>query len=214
MGKIASKLMRPIKNFNVENRAQRVLQSEKPRPAPRHPSTIAALEREAKEHPDYLKEQKIKHEKLNEFLKQIRVESTGVNTEIRAKTDRSLPENRSKAEPSEYGFPDPDRIPEGKASLRQALGFISQHYMDPTTHTAQVIAEQYKLDVGQVTNVLLHFQILHMHIPKEMLKKNPKLLQALQARPVQQKKLTDFAASTEPARIGHGNLDVDAPKKH
>lgn len=44
MGKVASKAVRPVKNFNIENRAQKVLESEKPRPAPRHPSTAAVFE--------------------------------------------------------------------------------------------------------------------------------------------------------------------------
>lgn len=45
MGGLMSKAVKPIKNFNIENRAERVLQSDKPRPSPRHPSTAAAYEK-------------------------------------------------------------------------------------------------------------------------------------------------------------------------
>lgn len=48
MGKVISKATRPIRNFNIENRVQKVIQTEKPRPAPRHPTTVAAYESHAK----------------------------------------------------------------------------------------------------------------------------------------------------------------------
>jgi len=45
MGKIFSAYVkRPIKNWNVENRAHRFLEKEEKRPPPRHPSTAAAFE--------------------------------------------------------------------------------------------------------------------------------------------------------------------------
>ena len=40
MGKVFSSFVkRPIRNWNVENRAQRVISQDKPQPAPRHKST-------------------------------------------------------------------------------------------------------------------------------------------------------------------------------
>ncbi|KAK7491521.1 hypothetical protein BaRGS_00017160 [Batillaria attramentaria] len=190
MGKVFSKAVRPVKNFNVENRAQRVLKSEKPRPAPRHPSTAAAFDNLAQEHPEIVDEQKKKHRKLDEYLKNIRVDSTGENPEIVAKSARHMPENRSKNTPSDYGFMEPDIIPDGRASLRQALDFISQHHLNPQEYPADKIASQYKLSVSEVQNILQHFQTLHMHIPKEMLQKNPKLLSSLDSDPVQRQSVS------------------------
>jgi hypothetical protein len=34
------------------------------------------------EHPEYLEEQKMKHDKLDSFLKQVRVDSAGFNPEV------------------------------------------------------------------------------------------------------------------------------------
>jgi len=45
MGKIFSAYVkRPIKNWNIENRAQRYIENSEKQPAPRHPSTAAAIE--------------------------------------------------------------------------------------------------------------------------------------------------------------------------
>lgn len=45
MGKVFSAYVkRPIKNWNVENRAQRFIEKAEKLPAPRHPSTAAAFE--------------------------------------------------------------------------------------------------------------------------------------------------------------------------
>lgn len=39
MGKVYSILTRPIRTFNIENRAARIISREKPIPAPQYPST-------------------------------------------------------------------------------------------------------------------------------------------------------------------------------
>lgn len=39
MGKIYSTLIRPIRTFNIENRAAKIISREKPIPAPQYPST-------------------------------------------------------------------------------------------------------------------------------------------------------------------------------
>jgi len=45
MGKIFSTYVkRPMMNWNIENRAQRYIEKEEKRIAPRHPSTAAAFE--------------------------------------------------------------------------------------------------------------------------------------------------------------------------
>lgn len=103
----------------------------------------------------------------------------GLYEQIKAKSVRSLPEDRRKVIPAEYGMPDPDNIPEGRASLRQALEFISQHHLDPKQNSALKIATDYKLDATKVQHVLKYFQMLRLHVPKEMLDKNPSLLSSL-----------------------------------
>lgn len=200
-----------MKNFNVENRAQKVLQSEAPRPAPRHPSTAAAFDNLTQEHPEYLDEQKKKHKKLDEYLKNVRVNSKGQNPEIVTKSDRHLPENRRRTLLSDYGFTEPEVIPEGRASLRQALNFIAQHHLSPKDNSADTIAEQYKLNTTHVQNILKYFQTFHMHIPKEMLAKNPKLLDSMQANPAHSQSIEGMQ---NVMKLGAGLNTVAGQKKN
>lgn len=45
MGALVTKALRPIKTFNIENRAHREIGKAKPTPAPRYPENIADLQR-------------------------------------------------------------------------------------------------------------------------------------------------------------------------
>lgn len=81
---------------------------------------------------------------------------------------RSLPLSREKLEDSEFGYLIPDVIPEGRVSLKQVFEFIGKHQNDPTGYTAQMIADEYKLELNQVQDVLRHFQAFHMYVPKKI----------------------------------------------
>lgn len=48
MGKVLSIVPRQLKQFNIENRAHKVISKDKPTPAPKYPTTIEELERIAK----------------------------------------------------------------------------------------------------------------------------------------------------------------------
>ena len=136
--------------------------------------------------------------------------------QIKAKPGRLLPEDRRKTAPAEYGFPDPERIPEGRASLRQVLEFISKHHLEPKQNTAETIATDYKLDATQVQHVLKHFQVLHMHIPSEMLNKNPKLLSSLDSRPTHRQSLDgmdDVVKLSQGAKTVDDSASGPQPKK-
>ena len=78
---------------------------------------------------------------------------------------RPLPENRSTAEDPEFGYLEPVRIPEGKCSMRQALEFITNHQADKIQFSAANIADQYKLEKGNVQKVLKYFHMLDVQIP-------------------------------------------------
>lgn len=54
--------------------------------------------------------------------------------------------NRHQVQDFEYGLMEPEVIPEGKITLRQALKFITDHQEDPRTNSADTIANSYKLD--------------------------------------------------------------------
>ena len=45
MGKVLSVVVSKVQRFNVENRAQRIISQDKPKPAPKYESNIKDLER-------------------------------------------------------------------------------------------------------------------------------------------------------------------------
>lgn len=68
----------------------------------------------------------------------------------------------------EYGFqePDPSKVSKGKCTLRQAVQFISDHQEKPGEWTAEKIASEFKLKQESVNDILEHFRMFSVHIPK------------------------------------------------
>lgn len=58
---------------------------------------------------------------------------------------KNLPSDRKTVDDFEYGYKEPERVPKGKCSLRQAMDFLSSHHEDPKEWTAKKIANQYEL---------------------------------------------------------------------
>lgn len=54
----------------------------------------------------------------------------------------------------------------GKCTLRQAVKFISDHQQNPSEWTAERIANDFKLQHQTVEQILLHFRMFEIHIPK------------------------------------------------
>ncbi|KAJ4433538.1 hypothetical protein ANN_15847 [Periplaneta americana] len=75
MGKVLSVMQRKANRFNVENRAHKVISMEKPKPAPRYPSTEQELETLKADYPQFLEQQYKKDSKLDDRLKQVFVRS-------------------------------------------------------------------------------------------------------------------------------------------
>lgn len=72
----------------------------------------------------------------------------GSEIDSRYNPNRPLPKDNYCREEFEYGFYEPDvnEVPEGKVTLRQAVTFIDKYMKDPTNYTADVIANEYKID--------------------------------------------------------------------
>ncbi|XP_041353958.1 NADH dehydrogenase [ubiquinone] 1 alpha subcomplex assembly factor 4-like [Gigantopelta aegis] len=180
MGRVWSKLTRPVKNINVESRAHKVI-DEIPTRAPNYPSTEKVLDKFINEHPELLDKQKQKDEGLLTNLKHIRIESFGPPPEIKS-LKRPLPTITTTQKEPEYGFFEPRRIPVGKTSIRLALNFLADHQAAPKTYSAAVIATEHKLDIRQVEQVIKYFHTFHIHMPLELKKKHPKLLDLLETK--------------------------------
>lgn len=178
MGALVAKALRPVKAFNIENRAHRVISKEKPTPAPRYPGNIEDLKRTLEADPNIDEKLDKKDPALDDRLKDVYVTSYGrseddVTRELRKKQSevRPLPQDRKLVEDFEFGFREPEKIKYGRASLRQVVTFISAHQIDSKEASPDKIAFEYKLKLEDVESILKYFKTFEIYIPET--KKTP-----------------------------------------
>lgn len=189
MGALVTKALRPIKSFNIENRAHRVISKDKPTPAPMYPQNIQDLKRTLEADPDIDSKLNKKDEGLDKRLKDVYVTSHGrpeddVTREMKAgnRSNRPLPKDRRMPEEYDFGFKEPERVTYGRTTLRDAINFIAAHQANPNEVTASKIALEYKLKEEDVEHVLKYFKTYEVYIPET--KKSP----AIFAGPAQMRK--------------------------
>lgn len=172
MGAFVTKALRPLKSFNIENRAHRVISKEKPIPAPRYQQAIDDMRRAMDEDPKIDEKLNIKDAELDKMLKDVYVTSEGkpeedLTREIQQKNpNRPLPMYRMQPEDYEYGFKEPDKINYGRVTLRKALEFLTAYQSNPKEVTAEKIAEEYKLKLDDVNNIVKYFKTFEIFIPE------------------------------------------------
>jgi NADH dehydrogenase [ubiquinone] 1 alpha subcomplex assembly factor 4 len=173
-------LVRPAQRYNVENRAMKLLdkieKSEKPVvTAPKHPPTEKYLMELIQKHPEIMENVKKPAKEIIEGVKQIKIKTTVVPYEYNVREEsnesksmaRQLPERRQKLFLAEMGVKDPDRVPVGKVSLREAVQLIKAHGSEPENYTAEKIAKVHDLQLHDVENVLDHFKPYFYYYPTE-----------------------------------------------
>ncbi|CAL8074278.1 unnamed protein product [Orchesella dallaii] len=171
-------LFRPVKNYNVEERAMKVISKDKPIAAPPHPSMKKIMD-EIMSDPSKLKTSR-SDPRLLQNLSQVYITSAGVNPEATTEKNR-LPFNRTPPEESMFGHEEPKSILPGKASLRQVLEFVANHANDRETYTAEKISKDYKLDIIDTINILQHYKTLQVFSARrDKPQKPPHLLRRLQ----------------------------------
>ncbi|XP_072948106.1 NADH dehydrogenase [ubiquinone] 1 alpha subcomplex assembly factor 4 [Epargyreus clarus] len=171
MGALVSTALRPLKSFNIENRAHRVISKEKPTPAPQYAASLEDLKRTLEADPDLDKKLDSKDPALDERLKDVYVTSFGrpeddMTRERKQSADRPLPQDRKLVDDYDYGFKEPDRIPYGRTTLRQAIEFMTLHQCNPSEVTAEKIAIEYKLKEEDVVNILKYFKTYEVYVPE------------------------------------------------
>ncbi|XP_050356231.1 protein NDUFAF4 homolog [Nymphalis io] len=172
MGALVSKALRPIKTFNIENRAHKVISKEKPEIAPRYPSMIEELKRAQEIDPQLDSKLDKKNSELDERLREVYVTSHGkpeddVTKEKQQKSlERPLPQNRGAVPDFDFGLMEPEKIPYGKTTLRHAIDYISSHQINPEEVTAAKIAYEYKLKEEDVENILKYFRTFDVYLPE------------------------------------------------
>ncbi|XP_054425710.1 NADH dehydrogenase [ubiquinone] 1 alpha subcomplex assembly factor 4 [Pteronotus mesoamericanus] len=149
---------RAIRNFNLENRAEREISKMKPSPAPRHPSTRSHLREQMGSHPDIKKEIDRKDDKLLSLLKDVYVDSKDPMSSVQAKDAGTPREPKEFRSPKGHHFDiNIENIPRGKISIVEALTLLNNHKLYPDTWTAEKIAEEYHLEQKDVNSLLKYF---------------------------------------------------------
>ncbi|CAH1228125.1 NDUFAF4 [Branchiostoma lanceolatum] len=187
MGSKISKLpkagLRPMKNLNVEARAHRLLDQEKPQPAPQYPTTKEEIARVQKLHPEIAKQQQTKDVRLDDFLKQVRVEShdpvpkTSEGDRTEALPDSSQTSSTIRQVTSGDTL-DVRKVTEGKMTVHQILEVLIRHKKDPEEWTAEKVSQEFSVELEYARGLLTYFKTFEIkafgQIPEEIRKQiNP-----------------------------------------
>lgn len=182
--RVLGPLKRPFKNYNVAHRAEKVLRKQEkvPNPAPKHASSITPIKQFREENPELLQAMQTKSDDLHERLKSVYLNSEGSHPEIKRvgkeESKDNLPKSGQVSRDEELSVMDIDYSPpEGKVSLKTALEALNQHMTKPDLITAEVIAKEHHLDKQEVEDMLQHFQLLQIFIPKNSLENDYKGIQ-------------------------------------
>ncbi|XP_014481670.1 PREDICTED: protein NDUFAF4 homolog [Dinoponera quadriceps] len=172
MGVVYSTLTRPIRTFNIANRAERIISREKPVRAPQYEFTEKQKKLTDEVNPDFLEKHYQKNMQLDNRLKDVFVTSTDSQINLETTTaEKSLPQSRRNRDEFNMDYHESTVIPEGKCTLKQALTFISQHREDPIKYNSENIAVQYKIDKGKIDEILKHFKSYVSFVPDAPLEK-------------------------------------------
>ncbi|XP_076302817.1 NADH dehydrogenase [ubiquinone] 1 alpha subcomplex assembly factor 4 [Lasioglossum baleicum] len=164
MGKVYSLLLRPIRTFNIEKRAERVISREKPEVAPQYPSVQKQREIVDKIKPDFMKVHYEKDPQLHDYLKSVYVQSKDPKNTPKEElvSAKSLPQDRRFPPLNNNKYCETLMITGGKCALSDVIRFISMHSENPTEYSVEKIAEMYKLDKQVVKNIVTNFKIFHL----------------------------------------------------
>ncbi|CAK9830006.1 Protein NDUFAF4 homolog [Anthophora retusa] len=147
MGKVYSLLTRPIRTFNIENRAERVITREKPIRAPEHAGVQKQREEVNKLYPDFMETQNKKSSQLDDYLKDVFVVSE---------------------DPQEVPVSQKLIVSRGKCTFNEVVEFLNLYYKNPQEYTVEKISQDYNLDKEIVVNIVSHFQVLSKKNVEEM----------------------------------------------
>lgn len=191
MGNVTSRVTntvtRPVREYNLYERAHKAVIKNKYVPSPKHPSTQEFIEKTINELPSDVKQKLTNADvSLEERLRQVYVTSQDIvpiQTQSGQHPDRSLPLDRAHHEVPEYGFFEPKVVPYGKVTLKDAVQFISAHQTDPDNYSSDSIAVKHKLDQRLTEQVLKHFGTFSLYVPPQPTAKQQEMLKQLQATP-------------------------------
>ncbi|XP_005145154.1 NADH dehydrogenase [ubiquinone] 1 alpha subcomplex assembly factor 4 [Melopsittacus undulatus] len=154
---MGGRLARVFRTFNVENRARREISREKPRPAPRHPTSRLD---ELPDHPGIKEEIYRKDDRLLTLLKDVYVQSRDSPVRVKDGGGEHLPQKHEEKRLTKLGHlgdADIKKVSKGKISIVEALTLLNNHKLNPQIWTAEKIAVEYSLELKDVNSLLEFF---------------------------------------------------------
>lgn len=111
-----------------------------------------------------------------ENLKQVRVKvevipaphNVKIESEESREEARKLPISRVKPPLYQMGIKDPEKVPVGKISLREAIDMVRGHALDPETFNVKYLAEFHEMSEEDVFNILDRFKTYEVYNNDEL----------------------------------------------
>jgi len=170
---------RTVQRFNIEARTEKVLEQDKPVPAPKYQADLETrqmvLENEWEKVEQAVKKKDLTH---SNRLKEVYVTSEDPedydvdnNRRRRANPNRPLPTETTIAGAMRrsHGFKRPNNQtyvpPKGKITLENVQEMLLEHSKDPKANNAGALAAKYDLKVADAEAVANHFRIF-TYVPK------------------------------------------------
>lgn len=141
------------KPLETRYRVDKILEN-KPRPAPRYPSSQGVLNEERKRNEQLFKERDRKDDDYLGRLKDFRIDSLEAqgSQPTSEETKRKLPESRERRYPRLIGEPS-----KGKITPVRLSELFAKRLQDPDKWTDEKLAELYQLDKETLSSVLKYF---------------------------------------------------------
>lgn len=173
MGKTLSKarghlITRPMQRFNIETRTEKLLEKDKPMPAPKFHADIEARQQNLAQNWQKMeKDIRAKDEPLTKRLEDVYVTSEdpeGFDPEI----NRRRPVNPNRPLPADsyayqlqkgFGTPEGYQAPSGRITLEATQNMLLDHAKDPQGFNAGALATKYDIKVADAEAIIQSFRV-------------------------------------------------------
>ncbi|XP_033122200.1 NADH dehydrogenase [ubiquinone] 1 alpha subcomplex assembly factor 4-like [Anneissia japonica] len=150
-------LRRGVQNYNVENRAHRVL-DRKPKAAPKHPGS-RDTQKDSKLPP--IETLQKKDVNLLNMLQGINVDSSGYDPEFEKSKEigsRLMPTDRQQKPEQTELWENIEHVPKGRLTVQQALELLAKHQRNRNEWPVERLAQEYSLNPIDTQNIVEYFQ--------------------------------------------------------
>lgn len=113
--------------------------------------------------------------KVNEMLKQVKVVSSGTNLEFNQSNNNKnkLPQYNQTIDSYLYGYKEPDKIPQGKISLKLFNEMVKENNDKPEINNINLLSNKYKLEKDLIETLLTYYKPFQALNEKDLNNKRP-----------------------------------------